>query len=84
MKDKNNETVLTKLNEENLISIAQAGDGTYIRAQGLDLQLKKILERIKKIEKSTLKKERYSSYDDQFQWFLIPFATLLQRIFVVS
>ena len=83
VKDKNNETVLTKLNEENLISIAQAGDGTYIRAQGLDLQLKKILERIKKIEKSTLKKERYSSYDDQFQWFLIPgLLLLLLNVFI--
>lgn len=84
VKDKNNETVLTKLNEENLISIAQAGDGTYIRAQGLDLQLKKILERIKKIEKSTLKKERYSSYDDQFQWFLIPGLLLLLLNIIIS
>lgn len=84
VKDKNNETVLTKLNEENLISIAQAGDGTYIRAQGLDLQLKKILKRIKKIEKSTLKKERYSSYDDQFQWFLIPGLLLLLLNIIIS
>ena len=84
VKDKNNETVLTKLNEENLISIAQAGDGTYIRAQGLDLQLKKILERIKKIEKSTLKKERYSSYDDQFQWFLIPGLLLLLLNMIIN
>ena len=84
VKDKNNETVLTKLNEENLISIAQAGDGTYIRAQGLDLQLKKILERIKKIEKSILKKERYSSYDDQFQWFLIPGLLLLLLNIIIS
>ncbi len=83
MKDKKNETVLTKLNEENLINIAQAGDGTYIRAQGLDLQLKKILERIKRIEKTTLKKERYSSYDDQFQWFLIPGVLfLLLNLFI--
>ena len=70
MKDENNQTVLSKLNEGNLINIAQAGDGTYVRAQGLDLQLKKLLDRIKKIEKSTLTKERFSTYNDQFQWFL--------------
>ena len=77
VKDKNNETVLTTLNEENLINIANAGGGTYTRANGLDLQLKKIMEKISKIEKSTLKKERYSTYDDQFQWFLIPGLALL-------
>lgn len=70
MKDENNQTVLSKLNERNLINIAQAGDGTYVRAQGLDLKLKKLLDRIKKIEKSTLTKERFSTYNDQFQWFL--------------
>lgn len=76
-KDKENSTVLTKLNEENLIQIAQAGNGTYTRAQGLNLNLRKIADRLNAIERTTLKKEKYSTYDDQFQWFLIPAFILL-------
>ena len=76
-KDKENSTVLTKLNEENLIQIAQAGNGTYSRAQGLNLNLRKIVDRLNAIERTTLKKEKYSTYDDQFQWFLIPAFILL-------
>ena len=76
-------TVLTKLNEENLMSIAQAGNGTYTRTNGLSLNLRKILDRIGKIEKTTLKKDRYSTYDDQFQWFLIPALILLLLDFII-
>ena len=76
-KDKENSTVLTKLNEENLIQIAQAGNGTYTRAQGLKLNLRKIVDRLNASERTTLKKEKYSTYDDQFQWFLIPAFILL-------
>ena len=76
-KDKENSTVLTKLNEENLIQIAQAGNGTYTRAQGLNLNLRKIVDRLNAIERTTLKKEKYTTYDDQFQWFLIPAFILL-------
>ena len=76
-KDKENSTVLTKLNEDNLIQIAQSGNGTYTKAQGLNLNLRKIVDRLNAIERTTLKKEKYSTYDDQFQWFLIPAFILL-------
>ena len=82
-KDKDESTVLTKLNEENLIQIAQAGNGTYTKTRGLNLNLRKILDRINQIEKTTLKKDRYSTYDDQFQWFLLPALLLLLLDFVI-
>ena len=53
------------------------GNGTYTKTRGLNLDLRKILDRINKIEKSSLKKDRYSTYDDQFQWFLFPGLLLL-------
>lgn len=76
-KDENQGTVLTKLNEENLIQIAQAGNGSYTRPSGLNLNLRNILDRIENIEKTTLKKDKYSTYDDQFQYFLFPALLLL-------
>ena len=36
-KDKDETTVLTKLNEQNLIQIAEAGNGTYTKTRGLKL-----------------------------------------------
>ena len=42
-KDQDELTVLTKLNEENLIQIAEAGNGTYTKTRGLSLDLRKIL-----------------------------------------
>ena len=82
-KDQDELTVLTKLNEENLIQIAEAGNGTYSKTKGLSLDLRKILDRINKIEKTSLKKDRYSTYDDQFQWFLFPGLLLLLLDFVI-
>ena len=82
-KDKDESTVLTKLNEQNLIQIAQAGNGTYTKTRGLNLNLRKILDRINEIEKTTLKKDRYSTYDDQFQWFLLPALLLLLLDFMI-
>ena len=82
-KDKEQATVLTKLNEENLIGIAQAGNGTYTKTSGMSLDLREILNRIGEIEKTTLTKDRYSTYDDQFQWFLIPALILLLIDFII-
>ena len=69
-KDENDQTVLTKLNEQMLMEIAQAGNGSYTRASGMDIGLKTILNRINKIEKSTLETNRYTTYDDKFQIYL--------------
>lgn len=69
-KDENNQTVLTKLNEQMLMDIANAGDGVYSRARGMNIGLNNIINRINKIEKSTLETNKYSSYDDKFQIYL--------------
>ena len=36
-----------------------------------------------KSRKTTLKKDRYSTYDDQFQWFLLPAIILLLLDFII-
>ena len=82
-KDENGNTVLTKLNEENLIDIAKAGNGSYTRANGMSIGLDGLIDQINKIDKSTLSKEKYTSYDDQFQPFLaIGVIFLLLNFFI--
>jgi Ca-activated chloride channel family protein len=69
-KDKNGNTVLTKLNEQMLADIAKKGGGIYERANRTSINTDKILERIGKIEKSTFKAKTFLEYEDRFQWFL--------------
>ena len=66
-----------------MIAIAQAGNGSYTKTSGLNLNLRKIIDRINQIEKTILKKDRYSTYDDQFQWFLLPAIILLLLDFII-
>lgn len=82
-KDENDNTVLTKLNEENLINISTAGKGSYTRANGMSIGLDGLIDQINHIEKSTLSTEKYTGYDDQFQPFLaIGLILLLIELFI--
>jgi Ca-activated chloride channel family protein len=69
-KDRNGNTVLTKLNEKMLNEIAQKGGGVYERAIRTNINTDRILENIGKIEKSTFKAKMFMEYEDRFQWFL--------------
>jgi Ca-activated chloride channel family protein len=69
-KDKEGNTVLTKLNEKMLIDVANAGGGSYSRANGMSVGLEGLVEQINTTEKSALGKEKYTAYDDHFQPFL--------------
>ncbi len=69
--DKEGNTVLTKLNENILIDISNAGGGSYTRAQGYNIGLDGLVSAINEIEKSELSNERFLTYDDHFQVFLI-------------
>ncbi len=83
-KDKDNQTVLTKLNEKMLIDIANEGDGIYSRAKGMNIGIESIIKRIDTIEKSTLNVDRYTSYDDQYQLFLTIGIILLLIDFLIN
>ena len=53
-----------------LMDIALTADGVYSRANGMNIGLKNIINRINKIEQSTLETNRYTTYDDKFQIYL--------------
>jgi len=70
-------TVLSKLNEEMLKSIAESGKGLYHKASNTNLGLEEIIEDINTIEKTEFGKNDYKNYDSQFQWFLAPGIVLM-------
>jgi Ca-activated chloride channel family protein len=69
-KDANGQTVYTKINEAMLLSVAQAGGGSYTRAEGNFVNMEGMLEQIKTIEKTEMETKLYTDYDDQYHWFL--------------
>ncbi len=69
-KDKDDNIIITKLDDNILRQIAEIGDGLYVRASNSNVGLDKIYEDINKTEKSEIESSVFTDYDDQFQWFV--------------
>ncbi|NCO62325.1 MAG: VWA domain-containing protein [Flavobacteriales bacterium] len=69
-KDSNGETVITRLNEEMLINIAENADGIYINGRDTKKVVDNISEILNKMDKTEFEAKQYADFKDQFQWFL--------------
>jgi len=69
-KDKNGETVITRLNEEVLQSIADKADGVYINGRNTNEVVDNIGDILNKMDKTEFEAKQYADFKDQFQWFL--------------
>lgn len=69
-KDRDGQTVLSKLDETLLQRIASVGKGMYVRATTSETGLTKIFDDIGKIEKSEIEEKQFSDYEDRFQYFV--------------
>ena len=76
-KDKEGNTVITKLNEQILSEIASAGNGIYVHATNAETGLSTIIDRVNQLEKKNFESKIFSDYDDKYLWFLIPACLLL-------
>jgi len=76
-KDRNGNTVVTRLNESMLQEIALKGKGSYTRANNTRSGLEFIFDEINKIEKAEIEARVFTDYDDRFQWFLAASIFLL-------
>jgi len=82
--DNNNTTIISKLNEVMLQEIAQAGNGTYVRATNANAGLGIIMNEINKMEKKEFGSKVFKDYDDRFQIFLLISLALLVLEFFIS
>ena len=69
-KDRQGNTVVTKLNEQMLQEIAVAGDGIYVRANNTQAGLSKVFEEINTLEKTEFESKVFSDYESRFQYFI--------------
>ena len=70
-KDQNGETVITRLNEEVLQSIADTADGVYINGKNTNEVVDNIRDILNKMDKTEFEAKQYADFKDQFQWFLV-------------
>ena len=84
-KDKGGNTIVTRLDEEMLRRIADAGGGIYVRANNSNVGLEKIYDDISKMDKTEIETQVFTDYEDQFQWFVgAAIILLLVLIFMSS
>ncbi|MGY6561260.1 MAG: VWA domain-containing protein [Luteibaculaceae bacterium] len=76
-KDRNNQTVLTKLDEQMCVEIADAGGGSYIKANNASVGLDYLLNEINKMDKTSFGVVSYTDYKDRYQWFVALAALFL-------
>ena len=76
-KDREGNTIVSKLNENLLIQIANAGKGKYTRANNSKAGLSTLFTEINKMEKKEIGTMIFTEYKDQFQLFLIIALVLL-------
>lgn len=69
-KDRQGNTVITKLDETLLQQIASAGKGAYVRADNASIGLKKVFDEINTLEEKEIESKTFSDYEDRFQYFI--------------
>jgi Ca-activated chloride channel family protein len=69
-KDRQGQTVISRLNETMLQQIASAGNGIYVRATTAQDGVSRIFDEINKLEKAEIETQMFSEYEDRFQYFL--------------
>jgi Ca-activated chloride channel family protein len=84
-KDNSGETVITKLNEDTLIEIAEEGNGEYINGSNTNEVVETIREILNRMDKKEFEAKQFSEYKDQFQVFLgLAVFFLLLDIFLLE
>jgi len=82
-KDGSGNTVVTKLDEQGLVQIAEAGNGRYQRASNQQNEFDAILTDIQSMEKKEFGAKIFTEYEDRFQYCLaIGLVFLIGEFFV--
>ena len=67
-RDKEGNVVVTKLNEQMAQTIAQAGNGAYIRVDNTNNAQKMLENEVNKLAKADVETEVYTEYNEQFEF----------------
>jgi Ca-activated chloride channel family protein len=71
LRDRDGNVVVTKLNEEMLRQIADAGNGEYIAAGNIRAGINQLVDTLSELEKSELESKIYTDFEDRFQYLAV-------------
>ena len=83
-KDKYNNVVLTKLDENTLKEIANAAEGNYYHGTNSEDELDKVYNDLSKFEQTEYGATRITEYEDRFYYLLFPAILLLIFEFFIT
>ncbi|MBO8471286.1 MAG: VWA domain-containing protein [Bacteroidetes bacterium] len=69
LKDKDGNIVVTKLDEDSLRKIAEAGGGVYVKAGNSEFGLNPIVDSIKKMDEEKFSSVVFEEFDEQYMYF---------------
>ncbi len=69
-KDKDGQTVMTRLNEDMLRRIATAGKGEYVRATNSGTGIEPMLQRLRGMDQAETGTYKFAGHEERFQYFL--------------
>jgi Ca-activated chloride channel family protein len=69
-KDNKGEVVITKMMDNILMEISEAGNGDYINGNKTQETIDMVEDLLVRAEKSEFETKQFSDYKDQFQWFI--------------
>lgn len=69
-RDQDNKQVITRLDEETLIEIADEGNGTYINGSNTREVVEAVTAILNGMDKKEFEAKQFTDFKDQFQWFL--------------
>lgn len=70
MKDKDGNIVVTRLDEQTLKAVAEAGGGAYVHAGNEEFGLNPIIDDIRAMEDEKYESVVFEEYDEQFMYFM--------------
>lgn len=82
--DKDNQVVMTKLDEAILRQIASEGHGKYFRGSNTENELEAVYNELSKYEKTEFGTTRITAYEDRFYYLLAPALLILIWEFFIS
>ena len=82
-KDKNGNYIKSKLNENLLLEIADAGGGKYFNISEGDDIVEEIAAQLEKIEKREIEQRSFTSYESYYQYFLAIAIILFILLFFI-
>jgi Ca-activated chloride channel family protein len=85
MKDRQGQVIVSKLDETGLSQIANAGNGTYVRAGVSQNAVKLMLDKIQALNKTEMESQVFTAYDEKFQYLAaLAFIILIIELFLLE